>query len=66
MEGPQRGRTPAHLGVRCLREEQGRDETSCGIIVASSHSEREMGEYFDGLHHRVAHGTGKGLYLCHH
>ena len=64
MEGPQGGRTPAHPGVRYLPEEQGRDEPSRGIIAASSHSQGEMGEYFDGLHHRVAHGTGQGLYLC--
>ena len=66
MEGPQGGRTPAHQGVRCLPKEQGGYEPSCGIIAASSHSEGEMGEYFDGLHHRVAHGAGQGLYLCRH
>ena len=25
-----------------------------------------MGVYFDGFHHRVAHGIGQGLYLCRH
>ena len=64
MEGPQGGRTPTHLGVRCLPEEQGRYEPSRRIIEASSHSGGEMGEYFDGFHYRVAHGTGQGLYLC--
>ena len=64
MEGPQGGRTLAHPRVRCLLEEQGRDEPSRRFIAASSHSGGEMGEYFNGLHHRVAHGTGQGLYLC--
>ena len=63
MEGPQGGRTPTYPGVQCLSEEQGEDEPSCGFIAASSHFGGEMGEYFDGLHHRVAHGTGQGLYL---
>ena len=47
MEGPQGGRTPAYPGVRYLPEEQGGDEPSCRIIAASSHSEGEMGVYFD-------------------
>ena len=64
MEGPQGGRTSAYQGVQCLPEEQGGDEPSRGIIAASSHSGGEMGEYFDGLHHRIAHGTGQGLYFC--
>ena len=64
MEGPQGGRTPAHHEVGCLSEEQGRDEPSRRIVAASSHSEGEMGEHIDGLHHRVAHGAGQGLYLC--
>ena len=59
-----RGRTPACQGVQCLPKEQGGDEPSHGTITASSHSGGEMGEYFDGLHHRVAHGTGQGLYIC--
>ena len=66
MEGPQGGRTPAHPGVQCLSEEQGGDEPSRRIIAASSHLGGEMREYFDGLHHRVAHGAGQGLYLCRH
>ena len=64
MEGPQGGRTPAYQEVRCLPKEQGGGEPSCGIIATSSHSGGEMGEYFDGLHHRVVHGVGQGLYLC--
>lgn len=64
MEGPQEGRTPTYPGVRRLLEEQGGDEPSRGFIVAATHSGGEMGEYFDGLHHKVAHGTGQGLYLC--
>ena len=64
MEGPQGGRTLAHQGVRCLSEEQGGDEPSRKIVAASSHSEGKMGEHIDGLHHRVAHGAGQGLYLC--
>jgi len=64
MEGPQGGRTPTRLGVRCFLEDQGKDEPSHGIIAASSHSGEEMGEYFDGFHHRVAHGAGQGLHLC--
>ena len=64
MEGPQGGRTLVYLSVRYLPEEQGGDEPSHRIIAASSHSKGEMGEYFDGLHHRVAHGAGQGLYLC--
>ena len=65
MEGPQEGRTPTCSGVRCLPEEQGGDESSRRIIATSSHSKGEMGVYFDGLHHRVAHGTGQGLYFYH-
>ena len=64
MEGPQGGRTLAYPGVRYLLEEQGGNEPSSRIIAASSHSEGEMGVYFDGLHHRVAYGAGQGLYLC--
>ena len=64
MEGPQGGRTSAYPRVRYLPEEQGRDEPSRRIIAASSHSGGEMGEYFDGLHQRVAHGVVQGLYLC--
>ena len=63
MEGPQGGRTTTCTGVRCLPEEQGGDEPSRRIITASSHFGGEMGVYFDGLHHRVAHGTGQGLHL---
>ena len=63
MEGPQGGCNPAYLGVRYLPEEQGGDEPSHRIIAASSHSGGEMGVYFDGIHHRVAHGIGQGLYL---
>ena len=50
MEEPQGGCTPAHLGVRYLPEEQGRNEPSRGIIAASFHSGGEMEEYFDGLY----------------
>ena len=64
MEGPQGGRAPAHQGVRCLLEEQGGDEPSRTIIATSSHFGGEMGEYLDGIHHRVAHGARQGLYLC--
>ena len=64
MEGPQGGCTPAYPRVRCLLEEQGGDEPSRGIIAAFSNSRGEMGEYFDGHHHRVTRGVGQGLYLC--
>ena len=64
MEGPQGGRTLTYPGVRHLSEEQGGDEPPREFIAASSHSRGEMGEHFDGLHHKVAHGTGQGLYLC--
>ena len=63
MEGPQEGRTPACQGVQCLLEEQGRDEPSRRFVAASSHPGGEMGEYFNGLHHWVAHRTGQGLHL---
>jgi len=66
MEVPQGGHTPACLGVIHLLEEQGGDEPSCRIIAAYSNSGGEMREYFDGLHHRVAHGAGQGLYLYYH
>ena len=58
MEGPQGGRAPAYQGVRGLPEKQGRDEPSCRSVAASSHSRGEIGEHFDGFHHRVAHGAG--------
>ena len=64
MEGPQGGHTLAHHGVRYLSEEQRGDEPSRRTVAASSHSGGEMGEDIDGLHHRVAHGAGQGLYLC--
>ena len=63
MEGPQGGRTPACQGVRGLSAQQGGDEPSRRFVAASSHSKGEVGEYFDGLHHRVAHGAGQGLYI---
>ena len=63
LEAPQGGRALAYQGVRGFPEEQGRDEPSRRFIAAPSHTRGEMGEHFDGLHHRVAHGAGQGLHI---
>ena len=64
MEGPQRGSNATRSRMQHLLAEQDRTHSSGKVTSAITDTGEEVGKYLNGLHYRVAQGTGAGLLIC--